>query len=257
MVYRGGKLIMIKTYTTILKNELKLSFRGIDMFIFAICMPLVVISLIGMFWGNRPAFEGANYSFFEQSFSAVCTIAISAGGLMGLPLVISDYRSRKILKRFKVTPISPVMILIVQLTIYALYALASLVFVYFIAAVFFNFRLTGSFVKFFLSYILVMYSMFSIGLMVGGIAKDVKSAGSIASVLYFPMIIFSGSTIPYEIMPSLLQKFANILPLSHGIKLLKCTSLGLPVGNVVFPIALMIGISVICSGIAIKFFKWE
>ena len=35
-------------------------------------------------------------------------------GVMGLPLVISDYRSKKILKRFKVTPLSPAVILFVQ-----------------------------------------------------------------------------------------------------------------------------------------------
>ena len=44
----------MKTFSTMLKTELKLSLRGMDMFIFAIC----------------------------------------AGGVMGLPLVISDYRGK-------------------------------------------------------------------------------------------------------------------------------------------------------------------
>ena len=61
----------MKTFSTMLKTELKLSLRGMDMFIFAIC----------------------------------------AGGVMGLPLVISDYRGKNILKRYKVTPISPAIIM--------------------------------------------------------------------------------------------------------------------------------------------------
>ena len=83
----------MKTFSTMLKTELKLSLRGMDMFIFAIC----------------------------------------AGGVMGLPLVISDYRGKNILKRYKVTPVSPAMILLVQVTIYFLYAISSLFLLYFVA----------------------------------------------------------------------------------------------------------------------------
>ena len=94
----------MKRFYTILKTELKLSIRGMDMIIFAICMPLVVISLLGIIFGSRPAYPGAGYTFLEQSFGAVSAIAVCAGGVMGLPLVISEYRQKKILKRYQVTP---------------------------------------------------------------------------------------------------------------------------------------------------------
>ena len=42
---------------------------------------------------------------------------------MGLPIVVADYRERKILKRFQVTPGSPVLLLGVELTIYICYAI--------------------------------------------------------------------------------------------------------------------------------------
>ena len=102
-----------------------------------------------------------------------------------------------------------------------------------------------------------MLSMFSIGMMVGGIAPNMKIASTVASILYFPMLIFSGATLPYEIMPNALQNFANILPLTQGIKLLKGTALGLPIDNILFPIGLMIVIIVICTTVSLKFFKWE
>lgn len=247
----------MKTYKTMLKNEMKLSLRGMDMFIFAICMPVIVVVLLGTIYGKQLAFEGANYTFLQQSFAAVSTIAICAGGLMGLPLVVSDYRNRKILKRYQVTPISPVMILLVQVTIYILYSLVSLLLISIVATLFFDFQMIGSFWKFFLSFILVMLSMFSIGMMVGGIAPNTKIASTVASVLYFPMLIFSGATLPYEVMPGSLQKIADLLPLTQGIKLLKGTSLNLPIENVMFPILLMMTISVVCMAIAIRFFKWE
>ena len=86
----------MKAFSTFLKTELKLSFRGIDMFIFAICLPVVILVLIGIINGNNPAFEGADYTFLDQSFGAISTIAICAGGLMGFPLVLSGYREKNI-----------------------------------------------------------------------------------------------------------------------------------------------------------------
>lgn len=247
----------MKAFSTFLKTELKLSFRGIDMFIFAICLPVVILVLIGIINGNNPAFEGADYTFLDQSFGAISTIAICAGGLMGLPLVLSGYREQKILKRLKVTPASPVMLLAVQLIIYMIYSVISLALIFIVAKVFWNFSIKGNILQFLGRYFLVMLSMFSIGLMVGGIAKNSKSAGSIASILYFPMLIFSGATLPYEVMPGIMQKIVDILPLTQGIKILKASTLGLPIDNIIFPIILMILIFVVCIVISVKFFKWE
>lgn len=247
----------MRTFSTMMKNELKLSLRGIDMFIFAICMPLVVLVLLGAIYGNKPAFDGAGYSFLEQSFGALSTIAICAGGVMGLPLVVSDYRSKKILKRFQVTPVSPAMILVVQVAIYTLYSVVSLLLIYAVAAVFFDFQILGSPLVFLGGYLLVMLSMFSIGMMVGGISPNTKIAGVIASILYFPMLIFSGATLPYEVMPTALQKIADVLPLTQGIKLLKAASLGLPIGSVIIPVIVMLVLGGVCIAVSLKFFKWE
>ncbi len=262
-------------FFTMLKTELKLSFRGMDMVIFALCMPVVVAVILGALYGNKEAAPGAEYtlsgipllaqqvrreisnSFLEQSFGALSTIAICAGGVMGLPLLISDYRQKKILKRYKVTPTSPAFLLAVWVAIYAIYSLLSLILVFGTLSLFFGCRFSGSFGIFLLTYILVMLSMFSIGLMVGGVAPDTKIASVVASILYFPMLIFSGATLPYEVMPASLQKAADILPLTQGIKLLKASSLGLPIESVWVPIVIMLAFMVICGGIAIRFFKWE
>lgn len=120
-----------------------------------------------------------------------------------------------------------------------------------------NVRINGSIAAFLGSWLLTMVSTLSIGMMVGGIAKNSKSAGVIASVLYFPMLIFSGATLPYEVMPTVMQKIVSVFPLTQGIELMKAAFLGLPAENVWLPIAVMLAVTVICTGIAVKFFKWE
>ena len=247
----------MRTFRTMLKNEMKLSLRDMNMVIFAICIPLVVLIILGVIYGNKPASPGAEYTFLEQSFGALVTIAVCAGGVMGLPLVVSDYRNRKILKRFKVTPVSPAMILAVQVVIYTIYSVASLILLYIVSALFFGFHMGGSMIAFLGGYLLVMLSIFSIGMMVGGISPNSQTASVIASLLYFPMLIFSGATLPYEVMPSALQKVADFLPLTQGIKLLKAASLGLPMENVFVPIIVMAVLAVICIGVSLRFFKWE
>lgn len=247
----------MKAFSTMFKTELKLSLRGMDMVIFAIFMPVVVVVILGAIYGNKPAYDGAEYTFLAQSFGAVSAIAICAAGVMGLPLVISDYRHKKILKRLKVTPASPALLLMVQVAINILYAIVSLIFVYVAAKFLFGYQMTGSWFSFFCSYALVMLSIYSIGMMIGGIAPNTKTAGLLCSVLYFPMLIFSGATLPYEVMPAALQKFADILPLTQGIKLLKVTSLGLSTDNAFVPVVVMVTLAVICIGVSLRFFRWE
>lgn len=247
----------MKAFKAMFITEFKLSLRGMDMVIFALCMPVVVMVILGIIYGDKPAFEGASYTFLEQSFGAVAAIAIAAGGVMGLPLVIADYRQKKILKRFKVTPTRPSLILAVQLLNYALYALGSLILIYGVAFFFFAYQMAGSLIQFLGAYLLVMFSLFSIGLLVGGVAKNMKSASVLASLLYFPMLIFSGATLPYEVMPVALQKVADLMPLTHGIKLLKETALGQPMESVGTSILILLVLGSVCSFVAVRWFKWE
>lgn len=44
-----------------------------------------------------------------------------------------------------------------------------------------------------------------------GVASRARDLMVIASVLYFPMLIFSGATFPYEVMPATMQKIVNVM----------------------------------------------
>lgn len=247
----------MKSFWILLKNEWKLNIRNMNMVIFAVIMPLIVLVILGFIYGVRPAAEGVEYTFMEQSFGALCTISICAGGLMGLPLVVSEYRERKILKRFQVTPVSPVRLLAVEFTIYVLYCIVSMVTLMAAGTIFWNIRIYGSWAGFLGSWLLTMVSTLSIGMMVGGIAKNTKTASVIASILYFPMLIFSGATLPFEVMPDFMQKVVSIFPMTQGIQLMKAAFLDLSVENSGLLIIGMGVVAIICFGIAIRFFRWE
>lgn len=247
----------MQTLKKMLKIEGKLSIRDMNMVLFALLMPIIILIILGIVYGTKPVSETAGYSFIEQSFGALSTIAICAGGLMGLPILVSEYRERKILKRFKVTPVSPAMILVVHLLIYTLYALVSVLALWATAVVFFKFKMHGSYVVFFAGWLLVLISTLSIGVLVGGIAKDSKQASVIASILYFPMLIFSGATLPYEVMPEAMQKVVDVMPITQGIKILKAATLGESLSHVSGAMIVMLLIAAVCIGCSIKYFRWE
>lgn len=67
---------------------------------------------------------------------------------MGLPQAVSTMREYKILKRLRVTPVSPVFILGVELTMYIVYCSVSLAVLAVPAALFWHVRLRGSLLRF-------------------------------------------------------------------------------------------------------------
>ena len=149
------------------------------------------------------------------------------------------------------------MLLLVYIAIYSLYAASSMAILWVVAKVIWKISIRGSVVLFLAGWLLVLTAILSIGVLVGGIAKNSKSASVIASLLYFPMLVFSGATLPYEVMPEMMQKVVDVLPLTQGIKILKAAVLGEPVNQVTLSIVIMVLISLICNVIAIKYFKWE
>ena len=246
----------MKHFFTYLKTELKLSLRDMNMVVFAIIMPLVIFIILGIIYGTKPAYDGADYTFMEQSFGAVSAVAICASGLMGLPLAVSGLRELKILKRLRVTPVSPVFILSVELSVYIVYCIASLATLS-VVALLWGVRLHGSFLAFLGSWALTMLSTLSVGMLVGGVAKDTKQASVIASILYFPMLIFSGTTLPLEAMPKTMQKIVSVFPLTQGLTMMKNTFLGVSTGSILLPICVMLGLTMVCTVLALRFFRWE
>ena len=246
----------MKRFYIFLKTGLKLSLRDMNMPIFAVIMPLAIFAILGVIYGAKPAYSGAGYTFLEQSFGAAGAIAICAGGLMGLPQAVSDSRERKVLKRFRVTPVSPVFILGVELAMYVVYCIVSLATLA-VAALFWMVRLHGSLPGFLGSWLITMLSTLSVGMLVGGVAKDTKQASIIASILYFPMLIFSGTTLPIEVMPRAMQKIVSFFPLTQGVTMMKNAFLGVGTGNILLPVCVMLGLTALCAGFSVRFFRWE
>jgi ABC-2 type transport system permease protein len=238
----------MKAFMKMLRIEFKLSFRDMNMLIFAVGMPLVIIVVLGLVYGNSAK--------FALSFSAIASVGILASGVMGLPLAISEYRDKKILKRFHCTPISSGFLFGVQCAKYAIYSIISLILVWIVSAIF-GYRMEGNAFVFVGGYMLVMFSIYSIGMLIAAVSPNSQKAGIICTLLYFPMLILSGTTIPYAIMPKWVQIIANVLPMTQGINFLNSISLNSNLASIWWSPVIVSAIAIICGSISIKYFKWE
>ena len=246
----------MKRFLTFLKVEGKLSLRSPDGIIFGIGMPVGVLLLIAVVAGSQSA-GGADYSFLQSAFASLLTVGICATAFMGLPLTIADYRDKKILKHFFATPIRPFMILSVQVVIGMLTSFFSAALVTVLAVFGFGYRMEGDPFLFIGAFLLVMLSMYSIGMILASLCKTVKIANVVTTFVYFPMLFLSGATIPFELFPDTVQKVCNVLPLTHGIKLLKAVSLNMWSQEIWLSVALLIVFAVVGCILSVVSFKWD
>ena len=246
----------MKRFLTFLKVEGKLSLRSPDGIIFGIGMPVGVLLLIAVVAGSQSA-GGADYSFLQSAFASLLTVGICATAFMGLPLTIADSRDKKILKHFFATPIRPFMILSVQVVIGMLTSFFSAALVTVLAVFGFGYRMEGDPFLFIGAFLLVMLSMYSIGMILASLCKTVKIANVVTTFVYFPMLFLSGATIPFELFPDTVQKVCNVLPLTHGIKLLKAVSLNMWSQEIWISVALLIVFAVVGCILSVVSFKWD
>ena len=246
----------MKQFLTLFKIEAKLGLRCPDSLIFGIGMPLGVLFLISLVAGNQSA-TGMDYTFLQGAFASLLTVGICATAFMGIPLTLANYRDKKILKHFFVTPVKPSMILLVQVVLGACIAIVSAGLVALCSVLFFDYHMDGNLLLFLGSYMLVLLSMYSVGMIIASLCSSLKIANVVCTFVYFPMLFLSGATIPFEIFPKFLQNIAQVLPLTQGIRLLKGVSLGMYSDQLLFSSIFLVVIALISCIISIRTFRWE
>ena len=244
----------MKRFWNMYRVEQKIFFRSPDVILFCLAMPLVVFMVITMITGEKHAAD-SGLTYLQSSYVALSTVGICCSAFMSIPITIVECRSQGVLRRMYCSPCSPARLLACDtLCSGVIAALSTLILT--LAAVVFGYRMQGNVLVYIVLWLLTMISMFSIGLMVASLCRTTKSMNVVTSLLYFPMLLFSGATIPLEVFPAWFQAVAKWMPLGVGIDLLKSVSTGC-YDSITVPTITLIAIAVICGTIAVRTFRWE
>ena len=245
----------MKRFLSMYRVEQKIFFRSPDVILFCLAMPLVVLILITMIAGNKNLAD-SGLTYLQSSYVALSTVGICCSAFMSIPITVVELRSQGILRRMYCSPCSPARLLACDTICSGVTAALSTLILTVAAVAVFGYRMPGNVFAYIAVWLLTMISMFSIRLMVASLCRTTKSMNVATSLLYFPMLLFSGATIPAEVFPAWFQAVAKLMPLGVGINLLKSVSMGC-YNKIKMSILILTAITAICGTIAVKTFRWE
>lgn len=245
----------MKRFLKMYQVEQKIFVRSPDVILFNLIMPLVVFVAITIITGGKNAGD-SGLTYLQSAYVALSTVGICCSAFMSIPITIVELRSQGILRRMYCSPCSPARLLACDTICSGVMAILSTLILTVAAVVVFGYRMEGNVFAYLAVWLLTMISMFSIGLMVASLCRTTKSMNVATSLLYFPMLLFSGATIPAEVFPSWFQTVAKLMPLGVGIDLLKSVSM-VCYDRITLPAITLMAITLICGAIAVKTFRWE
>jgi len=237
--------------------EWKMNLRNFVNVFFSLIFPIMMLLLFGSIYGNDPSPYYNGHGSVDISTPGYICMVVAVAGLMTLPITLSQYRERKILKRFMATPIKPMDILVSQLIVNAIITLIGSALLIIIGVIVFDLKFYGNVFAVLLGMLLVTLSIFSIGLFIAGVTKNAKSALAISYVIYFPMLFLSGATLPLAFMPDAIIKISKLLPLTYGVELMQGLWLGGSLFDFIPQIGILLGVFVVFGALSLVTFKWE
>jgi ABC-type multidrug transport system permease subunit len=200
----------MKAYLSLIAIDLRLVARQRAVIFFNYLFPLIFFFVFALVYRVRQD---------PAQMTRVLTMSISLGilgnGLFGAGMRTLQEREMNILRRYKVTPITPVPLLVASMVtgwfIFMPYILLVLSLAHFI----YHMPWPAQFLPLliFISFGLIAFR--SIGLLIASVANTMQEGTILVQLCYFPMLFLSGATVPAEFFPRTLQIVSNFIPATY------------------------------------------
>ena len=186
----------MRAYLALIKIDIKLASRDRSVIFFNYLFPLIFFFVFAEMMGS------ARGGAITNVVTMVLTIGILGNGLWGAGMRAVQEREMNILRRFKVTPISPAPILIASMiTGWLIYIPAALL-VCWLAHSLYGMPLPERWLSLLALVTLGVFAFRSIGLIVASIVNSAQESTIAIQILYMPMLFLSGATFPTTILPA-------------------------------------------------------
>lgn len=243
----------MKTYIAYIRNTLRLTLRERLVIFFNYLFPLVFLFGFGEFMGAAQSPGAAT-----QVFALVLTFNILGTGFFGAGMSAVMEREVGILRRFKVAPITPGPILVSSIVTGWIVFMPALAL--FIAILHFRYAMPmpASPISLLVFLSIGVVAFRAMGLIVASVVNSMQESQILVQLLYLPMLMLSGATIPLTMMPDWLQVVAQYLPSTHltlgmqGILLR-----GETIAQNLTAVVALLATAAVCLFVCFKLFRWE
>ena len=181
---------------------------------------------------------------------------IMTNGIIGATSTISEYRRNGVVKRLAATPLPKsawILGNILQQTLLA-FILTGIMIVF--GRLVFGARAIPD-VYASLLILIGAIAFCSVGMVLGGVLKDVEAAAGAGNAIAFPMMFLSGAFWPVEMMPKYLQTFAKFLPLYYFNNGLRNIMIYRNLSSIATPFLVLGTFAIVFIGLAMKITKWK
>lgn len=236
-------------------TELKLQLREPLGAFFTLIFPLMLMILFGSIFGNESSQVLGGYGQIDLSVPGYIGMIVGTIGMLGLPISLASYREQGILRRFRATALRPTIILWSQVAVSLLLTALSVTLLVVAGRLLFNLRLPTATLALIPAILLGAFSFFGVGFVLAGVMPTARTAQAVGMALFFPMLFLSGAAIPRHIMPEIIQRIADFLPLTHVVKVME----GLWLYGEWNMVSLVVVAALLVAGLFISryTFRWE
>jgi ABC-2 type transport system permease protein len=155
------------------------------------------------------------FSYVDFIFPGMIIIAIFFTGLFGVSQELAWYREGKILKRFQLTPISPLNFFISYFLSRFYFFILQILALSFVGKVIYK-SSVNPFSFYFIFYVfLTMLTISTFGFFISALAKNTNSANIIGQILNFPLQFLGGIYFPVNDVPWFIKWIVIINPITY------------------------------------------
>lgn len=199
----------MKSYLALIRINLRLAMREKSVLFFNYFFPLLFFFGFGQMMGAKAS------GTITRVITMVLVIGILGSGLFGAGMRTVMEREANILRRFKVTPISALPILVSSVIVGWLLYLPALAIIIVLAHFVYGMPWPQGWFSLIVVISVGCWAFRSIGLIIASVANSMAESNILVQILYLPMLFLSGVTIPISAMPLYMQIVAQFMPASY------------------------------------------
>ena len=211
----------MKQFTLICKIQFRLFLREFFGFFFTLVFPVLMLILFGSIFGNNPIYPESDIRMIDITIPAYSVMVIGVTGLMSFPLTLSEYKEKKIYKRFDATPVGKKNIILAQITVNITMTLIGILILLIAGKLLYQIKIQGSVISVCFVVLFSIAAMFSMGFLFTAIGKDAKMTNLLCYLFYFIMLFLSGATMPASLFPESVKTFSGLLPMTYAVNLMQ------------------------------------
>jgi len=238
-------------------TDMRLFIREPIAVFFTIAFAPLLIALNGLIFGNEPTPMSGGLGSMDVAMPAYAAMVLCIVGFMSIPVSICGYRESGVLRRFHSTPLRPMTFIAADVVSNLLMAFVGILVLVSAGWVFYRTSFEGNVVVVGIAIAFCALSMFSIGYLIAAVAPNARMANIIGLLILYPMMFLSGIFIPPEVMPETVERISQFLPLKYAVELLRGLWFGDPWSDYLLATAVLLGVFVVCTALAARFFRWE